>query len=72
MEIALCAKSTLDTPFWSRTSLVEAHFHLGVVFGLREDVYITRKYRPVPVLRPYIDPVTAFTSYSSDSNVNVI
>ena len=56
VEMALRAKSTLDTPFSSRTSVVEAHFHLGIVFGLREDVYIIRKYRPVPVLRPYILP----------------
>ena len=54
--MALRAKSTLDTPFSSRTSAVEAHFHLGIVFRLREDASITPKYRPVPVLRPYILP----------------
>ena len=56
VEMVLRAKSTLDTPFSSRTSAVEAHFHLGIVFGLREDASITRKYRPVPVLRSYILP----------------
>ena len=56
VEMALRAKSTLDTPFWSRTSFLEAHFHLGIVLESRKDVCITTKYRPVPVLRPYILP----------------
>jgi len=54
--MALGAKSTLDTPVSSRTSVFEAHNHLGIVFGLLEDVCITLKYRTVPVLRRYIGP----------------
>ena len=56
VEMALRVKSTLDTPFPSRTSFLEAHFHLWIVLESREDVCITPKYRPVPVLRPYILP----------------
>ena len=56
VEMALRVKSTLDTPFPSRTSFLEAHFHLWIVLESREDVCITPKYRPVPVLRPCILP----------------
>ena len=56
VEMALRAKSTLDTPLSSRTSFLEAPLHLGIVLESREDVCMTRKYRPVPVLRPYILP----------------
>ena len=67
--MALGAKSTLDTPVSSRTSVFEAHNHLGIVFGLREDVCITRKYR---YFDPTFYPVTLVTSYNGDSDINVI
>ena len=70
--MALRAKSTLDTPFSSRTSAVEAHFHLGIVFGLSEDASIIQSTCLCRYFDPTLDPVTLLTSYSIDSNTNVI